>query len=131
MDRFTFKMIRPTILLTAILTIGCSERTDKKTEITLDKAEIEGLLKEWKRDSLGCLRTRDPEKMKIYAKQLVGKDSLELMRQLGRPNHRYGEKHKRHFYYTLECPKNRPSYYNFYFHFTKDTIESFSNPVLN
>lgn len=99
--------------------------------MALSEVETEVLLKEWKRDSLGCLRTRDPEKMKIYASQLLGKDSFELIKQLGRPNHRYGQKDKRHFFYMLECPKDRPSYYNFYFHFNQDTIEWFSNPVLN
>lgn len=124
-------MIRFVIILGVFSIVSCSKRIEQEPDTTLSESEIEELLSEWRKDSLGCLRTRDVEKMKIYAKQLVGKDSLELIKQLGSPNHRYGETGERHFYYVLECPKDRPSYHNFYFHFNRDTIGWFSNPVLN
>lgn len=114
-----------------LILVSCGQHGNEEQEIELTKKEISELLSDWKRDSLGCLRVRDSEKMNIYAQQLIGKDSVELFSDLGYPNFRYGEPDKRHFYYTLECPEDRPSYYNFYFHFNGDTIESFSNPIIN
>lgn len=100
-----------------------------KNEASLTDNETQKLLNDWKNDSVGCLRLRDPEKMKIYARELIGKDSLELTERLGPPNYKYGKKGKRHFSYVLECIEKKTSYYNFYFHFDGDTIEWFSNPV--
>lgn len=130
MDRFTFDMIKTLpILATVFSIVGCGHRAGTQPEIILSKEEIEVLLTDWKTDSMGCLRTRDPEKIKIYAKQLIGLDSIELIEKLGRPNHvfRHGERHK--FSYFLECGRGKTSYYNFYFQFYKDTVEAFSNPA--
>ena len=130
MDRFTFDMINALpILAILFLIVGCGQRTENKPEIILSKEEIEFLLTDWKTDSMGCLRTRDPEKMKIYAKQLIGLDSIELIEKLGPPNHVFGYGERRQFSYFLECGRGKTSYYNFYFQFYKDTVEAFSNPV--
>ena len=111
------------------MAFGCTHKADKKAEIVLTKNQIDSLLTNWKKDSVGCLRLRDPERMLIYAKELVGKDSFEIVRRLGPPNARYNGGGRRHFQYFLECGDTAISYYNFNFHFSKDTLEWFSNPV--
>lgn len=122
-------MIRLIFFLVVLLAIGCGRKTERKPEIKLTEFEIETLLMEWKKDSIGCLRTRDPAKMRIYANELIGKDSIKLISALGPPNYRYGEREERHFVYVLECARDQTSYFNFYFHFERDTVKWFSNPV--
>src|SRR5688572_7698461 len=95
-------MVRLTFLL-VLVTIGCGQKHQKKPEITLSETQIDSLLVNWKIDSTGCLRLRDPGKMMTYAKRLVGKDSFELVRQLGPPNARYDGAGRRHFQYFLMC----------------------------
>lgn len=123
-------MIKLIFLLFLILTIGCrGQKGERVHEIVLNKSQVDSLLANWKTDSVGCLGLRDPEKMKIYAKGLIGKDSFELVRQLGPPNAKYDGGGRRHFQYFLMCGNDGPSYYNFNFHFSQDTVEWFSNPV--
>jgi hypothetical protein len=121
--------IRLIFLVLLVVTIGCTQKTEKKVEITLTQTQVDSLLTNWKKDSIGCLRLRDPERMLIYAKQLVGKDSFEIVRQLGQPNARFSGGGRRHFQYFLECGDTAISYYNFNFHFSQDTLDWFNNPV--
>ncbi|MCE2997529.1 MAG: hypothetical protein ACK5RG_14900 [Cyclobacteriaceae bacterium] len=116
--------------------LSACKTTDRKAdtgnEITIDSltsSEITELVNNWKTDSVGCLRLRDPEKMMILTKQLqlIGKDSLAVLTLLGKPNSKYGEDGDRHFLYFLECGVGKKSYYNFYCHMKGDTVSSFSS----
>jgi hypothetical protein len=127
--RRSFKMIKPIFFLLLVVTIGCGQKPEKRREIILTQTQTDNLLINWKRDSVGCLRLRDPEMMLIYAKHLIGKDSIEIVRQLGPPNAKYSGGGRRHFQYFLECGDTATSYYNFNFHFSQDTLDWFSNPV--
>ncbi len=131
-------MKRLTVISLAFLLLSTCKTANKKEDnvakITLDSLtslEIKELTNNWKIDSVGCLRLRDPKKMMALTKQLkvVGKDSLAVVELLGQPNGKYGQGGDRHFVYFLECGEGKTSYYNFYCHIRGDTVQSFSNPV--
>jgi hypothetical protein len=107
-----------------------SPPADKDTNL-LTASEIEEIVDNWKKDSLGCLRLRDPKRMKKLTRQLelVGQDSIAALKYLGEPNGKYGQGTDRHFLYFLECGKGKTSYHNFYCHFSGDTIHSFTEAV--
>jgi hypothetical protein len=102
--------------------------TDKK-EVTLTELEVSDILTNWKKDSLGCLGLRrNPEKMNLLTRQLglIGKDSVTILKILGEPNGKYGQGTNRHFLYFAECGDGKTSYANYYCHFSRDTVRSFS-----
>lgn len=131
-------MQRLAFILFAFCLLSACKTNDKKadtgSEIIIDSLmspEITLLINNWKMDSMGCSRLRDPEKMMIVTKQLklIGKDSLVVIKLLGKPNSKYGEDGDRHFLYFLECGVEKKSYYNFYCHMRGDTIYSFSTAI--
>jgi hypothetical protein len=123
------------VILTSVMLLSC--KSDNKADsgdqekIELTAEEIEEITRNWKTDSVGCLRLRDPKKMKdltVHLK-LVGKDSTKALEYLGKPNASYGQGKDRHFLYFLECGQGKTSYYNFYCHLRADTIHSFTEAV--
>jgi len=117
------------VLLTACKTDRMVDSDSR--EIGLTPQEMEEVVSNWKKDSVGCLRLRDPKKMKALTIQLklVGQDSTMTLKYLGKPNASYGQGKDRHFLYFMECGQGRTSYYNFYCHFRGDTIHSFTEAV--
>jgi hypothetical protein len=119
-------------ILTSVILLTCKSdnKVDSgdKEKIELTAEQIDEITSNWKTDSVGCLRLRDPKKMKALTVQLklVGQDSTKTLEYLGKPNASYGQGKDRHFLYFLECGQGKTSYYNFYCHFRGDTIHSFT-----
>lgn len=126
-------------LLTIALIIflpGCSSKNDDSSKenksIKLTSQELDEVSENWKKDSLGCLRLRDYEKIKLLIDQrkLVGKDTLSVKQYLGRPNGKIDRDGKYTLVYFLECgEKGKVSYFNFYCHFEDNVLESYSGAV--
>ena len=131
-------MQRLVFILFVICLLSACKTSDKKADSgsqivsdNLTSSEITELVNNWKMDSVGCLRLRDPEKMMALTKQLklIGTDSSAVLKLLGAPNSKYGGNGDRHFLYFLECGVRKTSYYNFYCNMRGDTVSSFSSAI--
>lgn len=93
-------------------------------------SEFDSLALMWRNDSLGCLKLRNPRmaQMLIEHNELMGKDSIMIVRYLGLPNLVHIQENSRKaFIYALECFDNgSTSYHNFYCHFVNDTLWQYS-----
>jgi hypothetical protein len=123
------------LLLLTFLLFNCTQNDKTKNKdngdnvTVLTSLEIQDILTNWKKDSLGCLGLRrNPEKLNLLTKQmgLIGKDSLTIIGLFGQPNEKYGQGNERHFVYFTECSDGKTSYSNYYCHFKQDTVDSFS-----
>jgi len=97
--------------------------------VILSEEELIKIAQDWRKDSIGCMRLRNPIKIVqvIKMSKLIGKDTTVLMAKLGRPNHVVLKKKETTFVYVLECTKDQTtSYSNFYFHFKQDTLWAFN-----
>ena len=86
---------------------------------------IQSISDAWKRDSLGCLKLRDPRKMTwlIEHFELVGKDTSVLIQYLGKPNHLSLNEGIKNYTYFTECiGEEKYSYSNFDCFFSADTL---------
>jgi hypothetical protein len=104
------------LFILALCACACSEGKKKLVRL-VPQDSIEIISNLWKKDSLGCARQRDPEKIKqlIAQLELVGKDSSLVFKYLGVPEGiKYTGGDTTVFYYYMACGIKRGSGYNFY-----------------
>jgi hypothetical protein len=83
---------------------------------------------------LGCLRLRDPKKIRQLIDQLglAGEDSTIVIEYLGLPD---GRNHLKDsavvFYYYMACGVKQGSSYNFYCNFEHGKLVSTQTAILN
>lgn len=120
------------LFLITILSAGCTKKESSVTSITQDSLQI--ISQQWKRDSLGCERLRDPKKIRQLVNQLnlIGRDSSIVLGYLGVPNGRNFLKDSSVvYYYFMACGVKERSSYNFYCNFKDGKLTSTQTMVLN
>ena len=121
------------VLVVSVTILSCKENNRKSNAEriidTLTTEELNEISNNWKSDSNGCMKKRDPEKIKLLISQLklVGKDSMLLFRHLGKPNS-YELKEKINTYvYFMECyGKEKVSYHNLYCNVEQGKFKSYT-----
>lgn len=125
MNKYTFALV--------LVLIGCNAN-NKKDTIVLTNDSLQLISTQWKTDSLGCDRLRDPKKIRqlIDQLELVGKDSSVIIDYLGVPN---GRNHigtdTTVFIYYMACGMNHGTGFNFYCSFAEDKMYAIHTLILN
>jgi hypothetical protein len=122
------------VVILAIHLWACSEK--KKELQALQGISQSSLLKistQWTSDSLGCLKLRDPQKIRLLIDQLklIGQDSSLVIKHRGRPNGKKVNGDTTVFYYFMGCSTNGASSYNFYCDFKGKNLWATQTAVLN
>jgi hypothetical protein len=129
------KIKRYFLLIFMIWLAACSTKPKEDliqvNEITQDS--LQKISKQWKEDSLGCSRLRDPKKIRHLISQLklIGKDSSLVIDYLGNPNGKNITGDTSVFYYYMSCGINQNSSYNFYCNFKGKELFSVQSAILN
>lgn len=127
------KMRNVRYLSILVLCLGACGESKKEVTRLIPQDSIEIVSNQWKEDSLGCARQRDPEKIKQLIAQLdlVGKDSSLVFKYLGSPEgKRYTGGDTTVFYYYMACGIKNGSGYNFYCSFKGDKMFSVYSAIL-
>lgn len=122
------------IIFIFVLCLCACDRGKQGVASVLSQDSLETISKQWKTDSLGCSRLRDPEKIGLLVKQLklVGEDSSLVLEYLGRPD----EKNRigndiTVFCYYMACGMKDGAGYNFYCNFKGKKMVSIQTAILN
>ena len=87
---------------------ACHTKPDKQEVADISQNSVLQIINHWKSDTSGCLRLRRADKIKLVIDkhELIGKDSTELLKYLGRPNRKMvmGDT-ATVFYYFMDCSR--------------------------
>lgn len=122
------------LLFILILCLSACGQSKKEAASVISKDSLEIISKQWKADSLGCSRLRDPQKIRqlITQLELVGKDSSSVINYLGSPNGKnFIGSDTTVFYYFMACGMKEGAGYNFYCNFKGDKMFSTQTAILN
>ena len=119
------KMSSLVLLIVLLLMVGgCGGSVSTKKQDSFENVEI--LLGNWKKDSLGCEggRLKNYEVIREYCLGLSGSKSQTIIDKLGPPNYRYNtESNRNSLIYVLECENDdKKSFFNLYCHFRNDSL---------
>jgi hypothetical protein len=120
---------------------GCDAKTNKKKMPDISQDSALQIISQWKSDTSGCLRLRHPDKIKLVIDKfgLIGRDSVEIIKYLGRPNTKMpmGDT-ATVFYYFMDCPRpykdragNIISSVNFHCEFDRTLLTNTRAPILD
>lgn len=129
------KMIRLSIIVLLTFLLSCGERKStsiiQASEITQDS--ILRISEQWRADSLGCNRLRNPAKIRQLIAQLnlIGQDSTNIIQYLGKPNGKNFIGDTTVFYYFMGCSVNSRSSYNFYCNFKGKELFSTQTAIID
>jgi hypothetical protein len=130
MEKKSIKFLRLFVFsILSLLLFNCSLKSEKREDVILSEEELIKIAHDWKKDSIGCMRLRNPIKIVQVIKmfKLIGKDTTVLIAKLGHPNHVLLEKEKTTYVYVLECINDqKTSYSNFYCHFKQGALWAFN-----
>jgi hypothetical protein len=122
------------ILLSFLATCTRKNNDNISTSITISPDSLQQISIQWKSDSLGCSRQRDPKKIRklISQLELTGKDSLAVIQYLGHPDGRnFLNDTTVVFYYFMACGVKQSASYNFYCNFERGKLATTQTAVLN
>lgn len=100
----------------------------------MSQDSLKSISTQWKQDSLGCARQRDPKKIRQLIDQLdlIEKDSTLTIEYLGFPDGRNKPNDSLVvFYYYMACGVRNQTSYNFYCFFEGNKLTSTHTMVLN
>lgn len=128
-----------TLAIVIFFVLSCSpkkEETGKTPFDSVSQDSLESISKQWKKDSLGCLRLRDPQKIQrlIVQLSLENEDSTVVIKYLGRPNGKnFIGSDTTVFYYFMDCESNmRKGFgYNLYCDFKGNKLHTTWTAILN
>lgn len=124
------------LFILLISLFGCAKKTNEESSsfINLSQDSLQQISNQWKEDSLGCARQRDPKKIRQLIRQLdlIGKDSVAVMQYLGPPDGiNLLNDSTVVFYYHMACGVKQRSSYNFYCNLEHGKLASTQTAILN
>lgn len=122
------------LLILTLCLSSCGQNRKEEVTEKISEDSLQMISKQWKEDSLGCSRLRDPQKIRqlITQLELEGKDSSLVINYLGSPNGKnFIGNDTTVFYYYMACGVNQSSSYNFYCSFKGNKMVSIQTAILN
>jgi hypothetical protein len=84
---YKYNTTLPTIILFSIV-VSCSMKSNESSTPEISQDSVSSILRDWKLDSLGCLKKRSSIKINVVIDQLklMNQDSSTIIKFLGTPN---------------------------------------------
>lgn len=138
--RISYQILSLTFISLMMLS-GCAVKSDKKDVPDVSRDSLQQIVSQWRSDTSGCLRLRHPDKIKLVVEKfnLIGQDSTEVLKHLGRPNKKMSMGDTATvFYYFMDCSRpykdragNTISSVNFHCRFDRRLLMDTYAPILD